>query len=148
MSAFLSDYCPFRKRLYQVIRLSNLIRRLLKSSLRRLDPSVALFDVFLHVTQIIVFETPFRLLGRRSRFILGFQRFAVHLGTRSKILFSVGELIVWTSADKVGAADLGVCNRQLRVTGAGTKAHELVSYKKMLVYAVYRRYARREAHLP
>ena len=46
-------------------------------------------------------------------------------GAWAKVLFGIGELIVRTGADEVGAADFGVGDSELGVAG-GCAAHELV----------------------
>ncbi len=81
---------------YQIVRLSYLIRRLLQASLRRVDPAVALVDVFLHIPHVVELEAVFLLVGRG--FVLGFQRLAVDLGAGAEVLFRVCEEVVRAGA--------------------------------------------------
>lgn len=111
---------------YQVIRLPNLIRRLLQPSLRGVDPTITLVNVLLHVAHVVIFEPPFRLLARRGSLVLRLQALAVHLGTRAQVLLGVGELVVRTRADEVRATDFRVGDGELGVAGGGTSAHKLV----------------------
>jgi len=76
---------------YQSIRLSYLIRSLLQPPLSAVDSSVALIDVLLHITKVVVFEAPFCFLLGVGSLVLGFQAFVVQLWTWAEILFGVGE---------------------------------------------------------
>lgn len=109
---------------YKVVGLPDLIWRLFQSSLRSIDPPVALIDVFLHISHIVVLETVLALVGRG--FILRFERFAMDLGAGSKVLLGVREEVVRTCADKIGATDFWVSEGELSVSRGGTGAHELL----------------------
>ena len=60
----------------KVIRLADLIRCLLQAPLRRIDSPIALVNVLLHVSHVIVLEAMFALI--RRGFVFGFQGLAVH----------------------------------------------------------------------
>lgn len=99
---------------YEVIGLPDLIWRLLQSSLRRVDPPVALIDILLHISHIVVFESVFALV--RRGFIFGLERFAMDLGAGAEVLLGVCEEVVRTCADNIGAANFWICDGQLSVS--------------------------------
>lgn len=109
---------------YQGICLADLVRRLLQTSLRSLDPPVALVNVLLHVPHVVVFEAVLALV--RRVLVLRFERFAVHFGAGSEVLFCVCEEVVRAGADEEGAADFGVRHGELGMSRGGTGAHELL----------------------
>ena len=109
---------------YEVIGLSDLIWRLLQSSLRGIDPSVAFIDVFLHISHVVVLEPVLALVGRG--FIFGLERFAMDLRAGAKILLGVREEIVRTCAHNVGTTDFWVSDGELSVSRGGTGAHKLL----------------------
>ena len=49
---------------YEVIGLSDLIWRLLQSSLRGIDPPIAFIDILLHISHVVVLEPVLALVGR------------------------------------------------------------------------------------
>jgi len=109
---------------HKIIRLPNLIWRLLQPSLRSINSSVAFIDIFLHITHIIVLESELGLLG--GALILLFQRFAVHLRTGAEVLFRICEEIMGASAGKERAADFRVAEGELGMLGRGAGAHKLL----------------------
>lgn len=116
--------CNEREQTHKIVGLSYFVRRLLQSSLRRIDSPIALINVFLHVPHIVVFKSIFTLI--RRTLVLGLERFAVDSWAGAKILFRVCEEIMRACADEEGSADFGVCERQLGVSGGGAGAHELL----------------------
>lgn len=109
---------------YQVVRLSNLIRRLLEPSLSGVDATIAFVNVLLHVPEVVVLEAVLLLLARRGRLPFRLQRLAVHLGTWPQVLLRVREQVVRTRAGDEGSACAWVGQGHLwRAGGAGT--HEL-----------------------
>ena len=92
---------------YQIIGLPDLIRGLLQSALRCVDPPVTVIDVFLHVSHVVKVESPFSLVGCRSCLILGLQSFAMYFWAGSEVLFRVGEEIVRAGSCQVRSADIG-----------------------------------------
>ena len=82
---------------YEIVGLPDLIWRLFQSSLRSINPPVALVDVFLHISHIVVLKAVLALV--RRAFIFGLERFAMDLGAGPQVLLGVREEIVWTSAD-------------------------------------------------
>lgn len=109
---------------YEVIGLSDLIWRLLQSSLRGIDPPVALIDVLLHISHVVVLEAVLALVGRG--FVFGLERLAMDLRAGAEVLFGVCEEVVRTCADDVGATDFWVSNGELSVSRGGTGAHKLL----------------------
>ena len=99
---------------YEVIGLSDLIWRLLQSSLRGIDPPVALIDIFLHISHVVVLEAVLALVGRG--FIFGLERFAMDLRTGAEILLGICEEVVRACADDVGATDFWVSDGELSVS--------------------------------
>ena len=99
---------------YKVVGLSDLIWRLLQSSLRGIDSSVALIDVLLHISHVVVFEAMLALVGRGL--IFGLERFAMNLRTGAKVLLGVRKEVVGTCADKIGATDFRVSYGELSVS--------------------------------
>ncbi len=109
---------------YEVVRLPDLIWRLLQSSLSGIDPPVALIDILLHIPHVVVLEAPLAFLGRG--FIFRLERFAVDLGAGAKVLLGIRKEVMRACADKIGATDFGVCDRELSVSRGSTGAHELL----------------------
>ena len=99
---------------YKVVGLSDLIWRLLQSPLRGIDSSVALIDVLLHISHVVVFEAMLALVGRG--FIFGLERFAMDLWAGAKVLLGVRKEVVGTCADKIGATDFRVRYGELSVS--------------------------------
>lgn len=90
-----------KKNTYKIIRLPNLIRRLLQPSLSRINSPVTIVDILLHITHIVKLKAPFRLLGRRSQLVFRLQSLTMHLGTRTQVLFGIGEEIMRTGPGQV-----------------------------------------------
>lgn len=109
---------------YEVVSLPDLIGRLLQPSLRSIDPPVALIDVLLHISHVVVLEPIFALVGRG--FIFGLERFAMDLGAGPEVLLGVREEVVRACAGNVGATDFWVSDGELSVSRRGTGAHELL----------------------
>lgn len=53
----------------------------------------------------------------------------MHLGAWTKVLLGVGEEVVRTCSRQIRPADLGVSNRQLRISRRSSGADEIVRYK-------------------
>ena len=81
---------------YKVICLPDLIGRLLQPSLRSIDSPVALIDILLHVSHVIVLEAVFALVW--GALVLRFQWLAMDFRTGAKILLGVCEEVVRTGA--------------------------------------------------
>ena len=111
---------------YQIIGLPNLIRRLLQPSLGRINPSIALINILLHIAHVVVLKPPFRPVAGRCSFVFCFESLAVDFRAWAEVLFGVCELVVRAGADEVGAADFGVGDCEVGVAGRGCCAHELV----------------------
>ncbi len=105
--------------IYQIIRLSYLIRRLLQSSLSGVDATITFIDILLHITQIIVFEAILFFFCIAESFVFDFQCLVVYFGTWAEVLFRVGEEVVWTGADDEGSAGSAVGQRDLGGAGGG-----------------------------
>lgn len=116
--------CNEREQTHKIICLSYFVRCLLQSSLRRINSPIALVNVLLHIPHIVVFKSIFALIWRTL--VLGLERFAVDSRARAKVLFRVCEEVMRACAGEEGSADLGVCERQLGVSGGGAGAHELL----------------------
>ena len=86
---------------YKVIRLSDLVRCLLQPPLCGIDPSIAVIDILLHITHIVIFETPFGPLRRGSCLVLRLETLAVDLRAWSKILLCVCKQIMWACTCQV-----------------------------------------------
>lgn len=50
-------------------------------------------------------------------------------GARTEVLLGVGKEVVRAGSNEVGAADFGVCDRELGIATLGAGANELVRYK-------------------
>ena len=100
---------------YKVIRLSDFIRGFFQTSLRGVDPTITLVDVFLHVPHVIILESVLGLVWRT--FILALEWLAVNFWALTEVLFGIGEEIVRTSTDQERAADFWVGERQLGMSG-------------------------------
>jgi len=96
---------------YQIIRLPNLIRRLLQPPLGRIDPPVTVVDILLHIAHVVKVEAPFRLLSSRRKLVLRLQTLAVHLGTRTEVLLGIREKIVRASSHEIRATDFRISDR-------------------------------------
>ena len=116
--ASLSEHASsvYREPTHKIIRLPNLIRRLLQPSLRSINTPITLVDILLHITHVIVFKTPFTLLMLRRSLVLCFQPFAMHFWTRAQILLRVREQVVRTCTHEIRPADFRVGYRELSVT--------------------------------
>ena len=121
---FSTKFQIFSRSPYEVVGLPYLIWGLFQSPLRSINPSVALIDIFLHISHIIVLEAVLALFGRG--FIFGLQRFAMDLGTGAQVLLGIRKKIVRTCANKIGATDFWVSDGELSVSRRGTGAHELL----------------------
>lgn len=106
---------PGSLKTYQVVGLSDLIRRLFQPPLRPVDSAIAIINILLHVAHVIEVEPPFILLRRRRHLVLRLESFAVDLRAWPEILFCVREQIVRTSPYKVRATDFGVGDGELGV---------------------------------
>ena len=114
----------FIKLPYEVVGLPNFIRSFLQSPLRSINPPIALIDVLLHISHVVVLEAILALLGRG--FVLGLERFAVDLGAGPEVLLGVREKVMRTCADKIRATDLWVGKRELSMSRGGTGTHKLL----------------------
>ena len=121
---FSTSFQIFSRSPHEVVGLPYLIGGLFQSPLRSINPPVALIDIFLHISHIVVLETVLVLVGRG--FIFGLQRFAMDLGAGAQVLLGVRKKIVRTCANKIGATDFWVCDGELSVSRRGTGAHELL----------------------
>ena len=109
---------------YEVVGLPNLIWSFLQSPLRSINSPIALIDVLLHISHIVVLEAILALL--RRGFVFGLERFAMDLGAGPEVLLGVREKIMRTCADKIGATDFWVCERELSMSRGGTGTHKLL----------------------
>ena len=114
----------------QLVGLADLVGGLLEPALSAVDAPVAIVDVPADVPHVVVFETEPSFFGGVLGFVLGFQGFAVHFRAETEVLLGVGEEVVRTGADEVGAADFGVREGELGVPGGLAGAHELLCLGK------------------
>lgn len=117
-----SIYRPDKGGGYKIIRLPNLIRRLLQPPLGDINPAIALVNVLLHIAHVVEVEAPFVLLRGRRDLVLRLEALAVHLGARAEVLLCVGEEVVRACSDQVRAADFGVCDGELGVARRASRA--------------------------
>lgn len=117
---------PQHERTYERVGLSDLVRRLLEPSLRRVDAPVAVVNVLLHVPHVVVLEAIPLLLCRRAAFPVGLERLAVDLRALAQILLRVCEQVVWACPCNIRPAYFRVCQGQLCAARRGPAAHELV----------------------
>lgn len=110
--------------------MSDFVRGLLQTALRRLDPSVTVVDVLLHVAHVVEVEPPFRFLGRWRGLVLCLQSFTVHFRARSEVLLRVGEEVVRAGPSEVRAADFGIRDRELGIATLGAGTEELIRCKE------------------
>lgn len=94
-------------RTYEIVGLPYLIGRLFQPSLRGVDPSIALVDVFLHVTHVIVLEAIFCFI--RRALVFSFEGLTVDFGAGTEVLFCVREEVVRAGAGEKRTADFRVC---------------------------------------
>jgi hypothetical protein len=90
--------------------LPDLLRRLLESSLGRVNLAIATVNVVLHVPHVVKLEAPPALLVGFCILILGLEGLIVHLGAGTQLVLGVGEEVVRAVPDKVGTTDFGVGN--------------------------------------
>lgn len=96
-----------RDRLEQVVRLSDLVRSLFQSSLRLIDAPIAVVDVLLQIPHVVIVEAVFGLFRWGEIVVFNFEDLGMCLGTRTQVLFRVGEEIMRTGSDQIGAAHGG-----------------------------------------
>ena len=112
---------------YQIVGLSNLIGGLFQPALGIIDTAVTVIDLLLHVAHVIELESPFRLVRRTCSIVLRLQPLAVNLRAGSEILLGIGEQIMRACSRNVGAANFGVCDRQLGIATLCASSNELIS---------------------
>lgn len=88
---------------YEIIRLPNLIWRLLQPPLSRINPPITIIDILLHIAHVVKVEPPFRLFPSRRKFVLRLQTLAVHLRTRTEVLLGIREEIVRAGSHEIRA---------------------------------------------
>ncbi len=122
--------------LQQRIRPPDLVRRLLQSSLRAVDASVAIVNVLLHVAHVVVIEAMFLFLRSWQSVVFDLEVLRVEFGARTQILFGVCEQVVGACAGEVGAADLRRCQGQIGSFACyGTR--ELVAHELFEEFALF-----------
>jgi hypothetical protein len=93
--------------------LTDFVRRLLEPALSGVNAPIALVDVFLHISHVVVFKVPALLLLGVGGLVLVLQRLGMNFRARAQVLFRVREQIVRASTHEVRAADLRIGDLEL-----------------------------------
>lgn len=112
------------------IGLADLVGCFFEASLCLIDSAVAFGDEFADVAPVVELEAPVALLRLGGCLVFFAQVRLVCLRARSQVLLGVGEEVVRAGADQVGAAHLGVGDRERWLFGGGAwHAHEVVPHE-------------------
>lgn len=93
--------------LEQIVRLANLVGRLLEPALGGIYAPVAVLNVAADVALIVEVEAPRQFLRFRGRVVFLFKRGQVGFWALAEVLLGVCKEVVRARACEVGAADLG-----------------------------------------
>lgn len=117
-----------RDRLEQLIRLPNLLGRLLQPPLRLINPPIAVPHEPANIPPVVEFERPLALLHLVRCLVLFAEIRLVGFWAGTEVLLCVGEEIVRAAAAEVGAADFGVGDGEGGLFGGAGYRHHAVAH--------------------